>query len=390
MHMWRKNKDLSLNIKAASEYLEIEPDKLAELLLKRELVQNRGLFQDLFHFNTSVSQIESGSVLHQMDSGFELIRGFPKIRRAMILEPAIKKHFPHTDTICVEEKMNGYNIRIIAIDNNPVALTRKGYVCPYSTEKVREMISCSFFRDHPELVVYGEMVGPDNPYIPKDIYDVDSIAFFVFDIRHKKTGNPIPVDQRRKLAGEYGFRQVPYFGEFKKEEAFLSIHKLIRELGEKGREGVVIKDPQMIDPPVKYTSSQSNCADLEHAFEFYNDVGRDYIFSRVVREGFQAVEWEEDMQEIERRSLRLGKSILLPMIRTIRKVGQGERVSNDVQIRTSNLNTISELEQFFHRQGLEIIFSDPERTGDGYIVKIRKLNKSTNDKTDAVWKGDLW
>ncbi len=388
--MWRENKNLSLNIKAASKYLEIEPEKLYDLLAKREITQNRVLYQDLFHFNTGVSQIESGSVLHQMDSGFELIRGFPKIRRAMILEPAIEKHFLHTDTVCVEEKMNGYNVRVIAIDDNPVALTRRGFVCPYSTEKIREMISGGFFRDHPDLVLHGEMVGPDNPYIPKDIYDVDSIAFFVFDIRHKGTGRPLPVDRRREVVRDYGFMQVPFFGEFKKEEAAPKIHRIIRELGEKSHEGVVIKDPQMIDSPIKYTSSQSNCADLEHAFEFYNDVGRDYLFSRVVREGFQAVEWNEGPQEIEKRSLRLGKSILLPMIDTIRKIGKGDRVSNDVQIRVNGLDTISELEDFFNRQGLEVLFSDPERTADGYIVKIKKLNKSTNDKTDAIWKGDLW
>jgi len=36
------------------------------------------------------------------------------------------------------------------------------------------------------------------------------------------------------------------------------------------------------------------------------------------------------------------------------------------------------------------IFSEPEVVGDEFIVKIRKLSKSTNDKTLSMWKGETW
>lgn len=109
----------------------------------------------------------------------------------MLLEPAINTHFSETDTVCVEEKMNGFNVRAIVFDGKITAITRGGYVCPYSTEKAGQLLNIDFFNDHPELVLHGEMVGPDNPYVPKKIYDdVDSIDFYVFDMRYKGSGEP--------------------------------------------------------------------------------------------------------------------------------------------------------------------------------------------------------
>src|SRR3989337_3080100 len=104
--------------------------------------------------------------------------------------------------------MNGYNVRVALIENNLVALTRGGFICPYTTEKANDLIGRDFFQDHPDLVLCGEMVGPDSPYVPKTFYDIESLEFFVFDIREKITGKPMPVMERRKLVEEFGLRSV--------------------------------------------------------------------------------------------------------------------------------------------------------------------------------------
>ena len=384
-------KDIELDVEGVSEYLGIPVSRLRKLLDKRELLQNWGEYQHLFRFVSTFSGMESGTVIYQKDGCFELIKGFPKIQRAMLLEPAINTHFSETDTVCVEEKMNGFNVRAILFDGKITAITRGGYVCPYSTEKAGQLLNIDFFNDHPELVLHGEMVGPDNPYVPKKIYDdVDSIDFYVFDMRYKGSGEPLPVYERRKLAEEYGFTQTRLFGEFTKKEAPEKIRSIIMELGKIEHEGVVIKDPDMNIPPVKYTCSQSNCADLRHAFRFYNDVGRDYLFSRVVREGFQAFEWKESEEDLKTRCLQLGESILYPMIDAIGEMEKGERVAEEVQIRVSSLDTLFKFKEYLRRQGVEAIFDEPEKAGDDFIIKIRKLNKSTNDKTMSMFKGELW
>ena len=40
--------------------------------------------------------------------------------------------------------------------------------------------------------------------------------------------------------------------------------------------------------------------------------------------------------------------------------------------------------------GVDAIFEEPELIGSEYLVKIRKIFKSTNDKTDSILRGELW
>ena len=379
-----------LNIENAASFLGISAQRMQELMERRVLVPNWNEYQHLFRFEHKALHIDIGSVLVQKDDSFSLVLGFPKIKRAMLLGPAIKYNFGNIAKVAVEEKMNGYNVRVISLDGKLVALTRSGHVCPYSSEKANTLLDHSFFTENPQLVLYGEMVGPDNPYVPKEIYGIESLEFFVFDIRHKDTGSPLPLHERRSLAEKYGFRQVRFFGEFTVQEAPDMITNIIREIGKIGHEGVVIKDPKMVLQPIKYTASQSNCSDLRHAMKVYNESGRDFIFSRIVREGFQSVEWNESEEEFKKRCLQLGESILRPMKESIIKVRDGERVAEEFTIRVKEKATISRFEEYMRRLGMDIIFSEPKIVGNEYLVHITKVNKSTSDKTLAMWEGQLW
>ncbi|MCD4801072.1 MAG: RNA ligase, partial [Methanococcoides sp.] len=102
------------------------------------------------------------------------------------------------------------------------------------------------------------------------------------------------------------------------------------------------------------------------------------------------VEWEETSDDIDKRCLQLGRSILYPMIDSIINIGNGVRIADEVQMKVSSLETVSKFKEYLRRQGMATIFSEPEVVGDEFIVKIRKLSKSTNDKTLSMWKGETW
>ena len=85
----------------------------------------------------------------------------------VVLDPTLKKHFNGLSKLAVEEKMNGYNVRVAQVNGEILAITRSGYICPYTTERANVKLNLEFFEAFPELVLYGEMVGPDNPYVPK-------------------------------------------------------------------------------------------------------------------------------------------------------------------------------------------------------------------------------
>jgi len=371
-------------------FLEFDEERVQHLFEKNYLARNWGKHDYLFRFDKEISRIERGTVLYEKGDSFEVIMGFPKIRRAMVLDPTLKKHFSGLEKVAVEEKMNGYNVRVAKVKGDILAITRSGYVCPYTTERANVKLNLKFFDDFPNLVLYGEMVGPDNPYVPKGIYGVESVEFYIFDIREKNSGNPLPLSRKRKILEEYGFLQVESFGEFPLQKAAEEIAKIIREIGKIEHEGVVIKDPDMVLTPLKYTSSQSNCSDLRHAFMFYNEAGRDFMLSRIVREGFQTVEWNENEAEFKNRYMQLGESILNPLRESIRRVKNGQRLYEDVRIRVKDLKTATEFENYLKRLGVDAIFEPPQPAGKEYLINIKKVNKSTNDKTQAIWEGELW
>lgn len=356
--------------------------------LKRKTLQYVKGKRELFRFDKPVSSVEGGTSVFL--EPLEVVRGFPKISRTLMLYPALIKHFSSCNKVAVEEKMNGYNVRVALIMDEIVAITRGGFICPYTTEKANDLISRDFFRDHPDLVLCGEMVGPDSPYVPKTFYNIVSLDFFVFDVREKNTGNPMPVNERRRLMDEYGIKSVRLFGEFDVDEVHTAITGIIKSFGDTLREGVIIKDPEMKIPSVKYTSSLSNCQDLRYAFEFYNDFGRDFFFGRVCREAFQSVEWDEDEESARKRCQKLGESILLPMISTIRKKKAGELISENVQMRVKNLTIVSEFEAYLRLLGIDAVFETPEKMGDEYLIRIKKIHQSTNDKTQTILGGQMW
>jgi len=152
----------------------------------------------------------------------------------------------------------------------------------------------------------------------------------------------------------------------------------------------VIKDPDNLAAPLKYTSSETNCSDLAVAFRYYNDYALDFFLSRAIREGFQSVEWKESDEERRARALRLGESILLPMVDTIQRKQAGENIAQKVQIRVKSLQTAREFEYHLRRSGMRAIFDQPEPDDDGYLVRITKLVMSTNDKTQALLEGETW
>ncbi len=373
-----------------TDFLGFDKERVRHLIEKNYLARNWGRYEYLLRFDKEISHVERGTVLYEQDSSFEMITGFPKIRRAMILDPTVKKHFIGLEKVAVEEKMNGYNVRIAAVKNDILAITRSGYVCPYTTQKAKEKLNLKFFEDFPELVLYAEMVGPDNPYISKDIYNVESVEFYVFDVREKNSGKPFSISKKQEILEKYGFFQVKFFGEIPLETAPEEIVKIVRKLGEKEHEGVVIKDPEMILSSLKYTSSQSNCSDLRHAFKFYNEAGRDYMLSRIVREGFQTVEWNENEAEFEKRCMQLGKSILNPLRESIKNVKEGQRLYEEARIRVRDLKTVANFQEYLNRLGIDAVFEEPKVVGGKYLITIRKLNKSTTDKTQAIWQGELW
>ncbi|HTX61067.1 MAG TPA: RNA ligase [Methanobacterium sp.] len=366
------------------QILDLELDKLILAYKKGNIKFYHNRLISALQFRKAVGKVEAGTMIC-ISREIHVIRGFPKIRRTLMLKNALKSHF--SKEIAVEEKMNGYNVRIAFIDPEIVAFTRGGYVCPYTTKKARKIMDLTqFFQDHPDLVICGEMLGTDNPYVSHYYPEIGKLGFRIFDIREKLTGKPLPIQKKRDLLEQYGLPSVTLLGVYPIQEAPSRILEMVKKLGEEGREGVVMKDPQMELPPLKYTSSQAHDDELIYAFKFPFDLGKAFFFSRVIREGFQSYEMEESEEKIKERARRLGESILYPMLDTIKHVAADEVAGEDLIMDADNFQEVDEFLRHLRDLGVIAVAVKYE---DGKAV-IRRVHQSTTDKISNYLNGGLY
>ncbi len=319
--------------------------KIVELALK----QGKAKFEEAFNikyirFRKDFRKIRRGTVYFPEEG--RVVWGFPKIRRILCIETGILKNF--RGKVAIEEKMDGYNVRVAYIGNNILGITRGGIICPFTTKFIKKIIPEDFFEEYSRYVICGEVVGNENPYI---VYEgIKGLQFFAFDIMHEN--EHVKVLQRRDLLESYEIPQVESFGIFKPKEAVRKLKEVIPKLNNEKREGVVIKDINM-KLQVKYTTSWANNQNLEYAFSFPFDLGKEFMFRRIIREGFQAVEFDEDEKMLEERALKLGRSILLPLVKSIKQIKHGKELAEKLCVKCDKA-TAEELLNIMRKQGIQI------------------------------------
>jgi len=331
---------------------------------------------------------EEGTFVALSDNRSYLARGFPKIKRALILGECIKKHFRNCD-VAVEEKINGYNVRIIKIGEKIYAITRKGYVCPYTTERAREIINEDFFKDYPEYMLCCEAAGLESPHVQKEVYG-KRLNFYLFDIRNTRTNEALNVERKIEIAEEYGFKLAEVFGIWNGDDLVDNALKVIRKLDREGREGIVMKDVNMSKLPVKYTTCYCNCSDLNYAFRYFNDVGRDFMLTRAVREGFQSYELDIEDEMRNERCLRLGKAIVNGVLDSINDVIEEGKLFERAKLRFRS-KEVMDLFIVHMKRLARVNFEYLGRDSDGYhILLMKKERASTADRIKNLISGGFW
>jgi putative ATP-dependent DNA ligase len=320
--------------------------------------------------------VERGTVVVERTGA--IVRGYPSVSRILTLDTGVHAVFDADETVVVEEKLDGFNVRIADVGaDGPLAFTRSGYVCPYTTDRVRTLLDLSeYFTAHPETMLCVELIGPETPYTTHDYDGVDSNAVRVFGIRDRVSGVPLPVTERRTRCEAYGFPQPRLFGRGPPDAAVDVVRDAVDALDAAGREGVVLKAAGGT-PRAKYTTESQHHAELAYAFSLPFEYGRDFLFSRIVRDAFQAAEYD-DAAALERRAHDLGESILLPMVEAIRRVENGETVGERHTVR-GDADSIDALLDHLRDQSLTVEVVDDGREDGERVVEFVKVAESTTD-----------
>jgi len=187
-------------------------------------------------------EISRGTMIIFDEKIRRMINDYPHILRVYRMKEGIKNFFGN-DSFYAEEKLDGYNVRILKHNNRIVAVTRGGIICPFSTEWVHYWMGRyridDFFELYPDRILCAEFLG-DNPYNSKrDPTLPPGMSFFCFDIM-MPSGRLIPPDERYKILGELNIPQVKSFGKFRFKD-LNRLRNIVLELNAGRREGIIFK-----------------------------------------------------------------------------------------------------------------------------------------------------
>ncbi|GIX49741.1 MAG: RNA ligase [Candidatus Tectimicrobiota bacterium] len=191
----------------------------------------------------------------------DVIWGYPEIGRILRLEAGIREQF--RAPFWVEEKVDGYNVRVFQHRGQVLALTRRGYLCPFTTDRLPDLLPLRIFAEHPDLVLCAEVAGPENPYNESHPpYVTEDVQLFVFDMMRKNDPHFVPHGERLALQQAYGLPSVPHYGRFELRD-LERLKALLRWLNAEGREGIVLKEDSPRDQRAKYVTANACLHDIQ-------------------------------------------------------------------------------------------------------------------------------
>ncbi|TFE66098.1 RNA ligase [Methylacidiphilum sp. Yel] len=348
---------------------------IEEILAKKRGVQ--GKFQDktYIRLTNSYGGWPEGSIVFKD----LIIAGFPKIGRINSLESGLREQF--SGSFWMEEKVDGYNVRIFHHQGQIYCATRGGFICPFSTDRIVDLLNVDIFIDHPNLVLCGEITGPGSPYIegPTPLVSED-IKLFIFDIAKGSTMEFLPERQKHELISRYALPSVKNFGLFENQpEDLRQIKKILLSLHNEYREGVIFKE-EPFGRRTKYVTANSDLNDIAVFSQKILDVSPNYFIDRIIRYVLFLTElglieennWEE----------KLGKAFVCGIKEVLKKVQADGRSSRFFRCRFRELkNAEYFIEHLKHIPGHQehVIIKKVYKENSYWVLEFEKTFPSTSD-----------
>ncbi len=273
---------------------------------------------EYIRFSKDYDRFLRGTVI--LPSG-DTIPGYPHIPRIFTLDEGVGKNIDGSH-IFIEEKIDGFNLRVASVEGKIFAFSRGGYLDAFATEKIRNQRIMKFFRHYPNHMLCGEMIGNTPHTPPTGNYDV---RFLVFDIM--QTENFLPCKEKYDILKEHTIESVPLLGRFKKSGSESNLRRIAFSLNQAGKEGMVIKasDRKSL---VKYVTPNSDIEDIGEGAATYPDMPAGFFYQRVLRSALFIRDFSLDQEEYANK---LGSSFYKNLIHAIHKA-ENEGVSREYEI----------------------------------------------------------
>lgn len=259
-----------------------------------------------------------------------ILFGFPHIARILHLENGVRNAY--TQPFYVEEKVDGYNVRIARVQGRTRVFSRGAYVCPFSTDRIDDFLDTKkIFDEHPELIICGEFAGPDNPYNSEHPpYVKEDIRFFAFDLMIQNKPNHIPIGERYKLFDAYRIPTAKRLGRFSASD-MPELKKIIRELDVAGCEGMIMKPTCPTEKMLKYVTLGSCLRDMRVTAPLMAEMTPEFFTHRIIRAALYIHEQAHTLNPDI--FVKLGKALLQPVYGSVAKASRGEIIDEPYLLR---------------------------------------------------------
>lgn len=250
---------------------------------------------------------ERGTVILHGDGHNRIVRDYPHIARVYRLHAGTRRFFGN-EYFFAEEKLDGYNVRILKYNDEIIALTRGGFICPFSTEWVRYWMTVyrfeEFFELYPDRIICAEFVG-DNPYNSKRDQSLPpGLSFFCFDIM-RDDGRLLPVEEKYAVFESLDLPQVRSYGKFRLKD-YEKLREIVLDLNAGKREGIILKGVHG-NRSIKFVTAESDLNDIEKSLEYFYDIEPGFYSNRLMRISLFVQEFELDEKEYMNR---IGRAVL--------------------------------------------------------------------------------
>jgi putative ATP-dependent DNA ligase len=258
-----------------------------------------------------------------------LVPGYPHIGRIFRLEQGLAEQF--ANPFWVEEKVDGFNVRIFRSGEELIALSRGGYVCPFATDRAPDFVNPAIFEAHPDLVLCAELAGPDNPYtqggpsfVPGDV------ALFVFDMMGVGRPGFLAQGEKDVLCERFGLPTPLSFGRFVAAD-WQRVRDIVERLDADGREGVVIKEDAPDGRRTKYVTAWSGVYDIAVRAADTVELPGDFFTGRILRMVLYLDEAGRDIDAALERDL--GRAFLAGLAESVQRFKREGHVFHDFRCR---------------------------------------------------------
>jgi putative ATP-dependent DNA ligase len=361
---------------------EVGPDLWSEAISK-------GLVRDDEHEGLRYQRLNAD--LHGVMRGTIRVEGrvlpaFPHIGRILSLSAGIARnlHGPFR----MEEKIDGYNVRIVRIDGCILPFTRGGFVCPFTEDRIPDLVDLQpFFDAHPDLIVCAEISGRGNPYSASPSHRVaEDVEIHAFDMMRFDRSEFVGLTECDELLDRFAIPRAPIIGWFDPRQ-IEEVKERVLELDRLGAEGVVFK-PRGEGLRVKYVTPTTNLCDITRDVHLLAELQASTFILRLLRLviAVEELHLEDRLPELEQA---LGQALLGGFLHTVENVRSGAGVSEQRHLRFRSAEHADRLERHLNRvaRGIRIRELARRTEGDHTTVDIEKTFLTSTDRIRDLLDG---